>query len=222
VKSLHININDYLVDFLQSKLLRHGLAALLAVCAGLIMWSMLPHAEKATPVMTQAVTPHTRMDIGSSVEKIAAAHLFGHRAADAVAAGPTVAAATIHVQGLFFSPDKDVARAILEVNGKSDVFKTGDTLPDGEKLAAIGMNAIQIANGPALRVVEMEQSFGNASAGIALEGMPDLYAQQDAFPGSMPANTAPPVVQRLRPVVIPQTNDPISQLSALRQQLIGH
>jgi hypothetical protein len=222
VKSLHININDYLVDFLQSKLLRHGVAVLLTLCAGLIIWSMVPHLVKATPIVGQAVTQHVRMDIGFSAEKIAAAHLFGQSAADA-ATTPVVAAAAISIKGLFYSSDKDVARAILEINGKSDVFKTGDRLPNGERLAAIGMNAVQIANGLALRAVEMEQSFGNTGSGIALEGMPNLYARQDSFPGSMPlTNTAAPVVQRLQPVTIPQTNDPISQLSALRQQLIRH
>ena len=79
------------------------------------------------------------MSLGSAVEKIATAHLFGQSDAAVSDTAPVAAAATINVQGLFYSTDKDEARAILEINGKSDVFKTGDTLPDGEKLlAAIG------------------------------------------------------------------------------------
>ena len=132
-----------------------------------------------------------------------------------------VTTASITVQGLFYSEDKDMAWAILDVDGKSGIFKAGDTLPDGEHLAAVGLNAIQIANGPVLRVVEMAQTFG-PSSGIQLEGAPNLYAQQDAFPGQMPPSTAAPVVQRLRTVSLPQTNDPISQLQSLRQQLITH
>ena len=218
-----MNANAYIVDFLTSRYLRHGVAALLTVCAGMIIWSMFPHAAKALPNVTQTVTAQPRSGIGSAVEKIATAHLFGGSAADAANTAPAVTAVEINIEGLFYSTDTDMARAILDVGGKSGVFKTGDTLPDGEKLTAIGMNAVQIANGPALREVEIPQTFGNASPGIRLEGMPDLYAQQDSFPGARPlTGTAAPVVERLHPVVIPQGNDPLSQLHSLREQLIGH
>lgn len=218
-----MNLNEYLVDLILSNYFRHGVAAVLVLCAGAIIWSIFPHAAKASANVTQTVTGPSRASIGSSVEKIAAAHLFGQSAADAADAPPAVAVATINVQGLFYSEDKDVARAILEIDGKTDVFKAGDTLPDGETLAAIGEDAVQIANGPVLRVVELPAKFGNAGSGIQLEGMPDLYAQQDSFPGSRAlGRAAPPVVQRLRTVVIPQGGDPISQMRALREQLIKH
>lgn len=218
-----MNLNDYLVDFLRSKPLRHGVAALLAVCAGFIVWSMLPHATKATHIAANPVTQPVRASLGFAVEKIATAHLFGQSDVSISDAAPVATVATINVQGLFYSVDKDEARAILEINGKSDVFKTGDALPDGETLAAIGMNAVQIANGPSLRVVELEKGFGAASSGIMLDGGLDLYAQQDPFPGMKPSgNTVAPVVQRLRTVTIPQGGDPISQMQALRQQLIKH
>jgi|HubBroStandDraft_5_1064220.scaffolds.fasta_scaffold212325_2 hypothetical protein len=218
-----MNVNAYIVDFLESRYLRHGVAALLVVCAGLILWSMFPHHAKVLPNVTQAVTVQARPKIGSTAEKIATAHLFGNSDTDAANMAPAVTAVQISIEGLFYSTDMDMARAILDVGGKSGVFKTGDTLPDGEKLAAIGMNAVQIANGPALHEVELPQTFGNASSGIRLEGMPDLYAQQDSFPGSRPlGSTAAPVVQRLHPVAIPQGNDPLSQLRSLREQLIKH
>jgi len=218
-----MNINAYLVDFLDSRYLRHGVAGLLVVSAGLIVWSMFPHPAKTRPDVTSPVTLQARSGMDTTAEKIATAHLFGHSAADDVNTAPTVTAAAITIEGLFFSTDVDMARAILDVDGKSGVFKTGDTLPDGEKLAAIGMNAVQIANGSALHEVELPQTFGNASPGIRLEGMPDLYAQQDSFPDSRRlGNTAAPVVQRLQPVMIPQTNDPIAQMRALREQLIKH
>src|SRR5580698_640131 len=218
-----MSLNAYIVDFLTPRYLRHGVAAVLTVCAGMIIWSMFPHPAKALPNVTQAVTAQPRPGIGSAVEKIATAHLFGSSAAGAANTAPTVTAVEINIEGLFYSTDTDMARAILDVGGKSGVFKTGDTLPDGEKLAAIGMNAVQIANGSALREVEIPQTFGNASSGIRLEGMPDLYAQQDSFPGSRPlGSTAAPVVQRLHPVAIPQGNDPLSQLRSLREQLIKH
>jgi hypothetical protein len=218
-----MNVDVYIVDLLTPRYLRHGVAALLVVCAGLIIWSMFPHPAKALSNVTQTVTVQPRPGIGSTVEKIATAHLFGSNAADSANTTPAVTAVEISIEGLFYSTDADMARAILDVGGKSGVFKTGDTLPDGEKLAAIGMNAVQIANGPALHEVELPQTFGNASAGIRLEGMPDLYAQQDSFPGSRPlGSTAAPVVQRLHPVNIPQGSDPLSQLRSLREQLIKH
>jgi hypothetical protein len=218
-----MNVNTYIVDFLTPRYLRHGVAALLAICAGLIIWSMFPHPAKTLPNATSAVTVQSRPGIGLTAQKIATAHLFGNSAADTANTAPAVTAVQISIEGLFYSTDTDMARAILDVGGKSGVFKTGDTLPDGEKLAAIGMNAVQIANGPALHEVELPQTFGNASSGIRLEGMPDLYAQQDSFPGSRPVgSTAAPVVQRLHPVAIPQGNDPLSQLRSLREQLIKH
>ena len=216
-----MKLRIYLVDFLGSRYLRHGVAVALAICAGLIIWSMVPRTAKTASLTADAVTLPSRVNIGSSAEKIATAHLFGQSAAVGANAGPAVTAASITVQGVFYSDDKDMAWAILEVDGKSGIFKTGDTLPDGERLAAVGLNAIQIANGPALRVVEMAQSFGPAS-GIQLQGAPNLYAQQDSFPGQTPLPTAAPVVQRMRPVSLPQTDDPIAQLQSLRQQLITH
>ena len=217
-----MNVNAYIVDFLTQRYLRHGVTALLVVCAGLIVWCMFPHPAKALPNVTQTVTAPSRPGIGLTVEKITTAHLFGNAAGDAANSAPAVAAVEISIEGLFYSTDTDMARAILDVGGKSGVFKTGDTLPDGEKLAAIGMNAVQIANGPSLHEVELPQTFGNASSGIRLEGMPDLYAQQDSFPGARPLTTAAPVIQRLHPVNIPQGNDPLSQLRSLREQLIKH
>lgn len=217
---LHIKLNAYAVDFLGSAWLRHGVSVLLAAFLGLLVWSLVPSKTKALPSSVSPATMVSRTGIGTSAEKIATAHLFG-QAATSMDTAPAVAATSITVQGLFYSEDKEMAWAILEVNGKSGIFKTGDTLPDGERLAAVGMNAVQAANGPALRVVEMAQTFGPAS-GIQLDGAPNLYARQDSFPGQAPLPTAAPVVQSMRIVSLPQTDDPISQLQALRQQLITH
>ena len=83
------------------------------------------------------------------------------------------------------------------------------------------MNAVQIANGVSLREVDLDRKFGNDSPGIQLSGISELYAQQDSLPGApSPAGSAAPVVQRLAPVMLPQTGDPLSQMRALRQQLI--
>lgn len=182
---------------------------------------MLPAKVRLKPSPATSVTTPSRVPITASAEKIATSHLFGQTGNADTDAGPTVAAASITVQGLFYSDDKDMAWAILEVNGKSDIFKAGDTLPDGEKLVAVGVDAIQIANGPGMRVVEMAQTFSPAS-GIELDGVPNLYARQDSFPGHTPLSTATPLVQRMRTVSLPQGNDPIAQMRALREQLIQH
>lgn len=216
-----MKLEAYAVDLLGSAWLRHGMSILFVAISGLLVWSLIPPKSRAapSPVPPVMTAPHT--SIAASAEKIADTHLFGQAAASALDAGPAVAAASITVQGLFYSEDKDMAWAILEVNGKSGFFKAGDTLPDGEKLAAVGMAAVQIANGPGLRVVEMAQTFGPGS-GIQLDGAPNLYARQDSFPGQAPLTTTAPVVQTMHTVTLPQGNDPIAQMRALREQLIGH
>lgn len=218
-----MKLNAYIVDFLESPYPRHGVVVLLALCASLIIWSMARHKSDPTPGPAQVVTAMSRLNISSTAEKIATAHMFGLNPVDSASAAPAAVAASITIDGLFYSTDPELARVILEVNGKSEVFKTGDALPDGEKLAAIGMNAVQIADGPALRVVEMDQKFGGASASISLQGVPDLYAGQQGFPALAPTTgMAGPAVPRMRTVSLPQGGDPISQLRALRAQLIPH
>lgn len=221
MSELQIKLETYAVDFLGSAWLRHSVSVLLVVLSGLLMWTLVPSKSKSIPVAANTTTVSPRMSIGASAEKIATTHLFGQSPDANADAGPAVTAATITIQGLFYSDDKDMAWAILDVNGKSDIFKTGDTLPDGEKLVAVGVDAIQIANGPGMRVVEMAQTFGPAS-GIELGGVPNLYARQDSFPGQTPLSTAAPVVPRMRTVSLPQGNDPIAQMRALREQLIQH
>jgi len=217
-----MNLAAYLVDLHRSTALRNAVYVLLATCAGLLIWPLLPRHAKTPAIAAATPAPQARLNISAIAGNAAAAHIFGQATTAADTAAP-VSAASITVQALFYSTDKDVARAILEINGKADVFKSGDTLPDGEKLAAIGMNAVQIANGGALREVQLEQKFGNSGEGISLTGMPELYAAQQSFPGpGTPAATADPAVQKLRQVTIPQGGDPIAQMRALREQLIKH
>ena len=218
---LHMKLEAYAVDWLGSAWLRHGMSILFVAISGLLVWSLIPLKSRAAPSPVAPVMTAPHRSIAASAEKIADTHLFGQAATSALDAGPAVADASITVQGLFYSDDKDMAWAILEVNGKSGIYKTGDALPDGEKLAAVGMAAVQIANGPGLRVVEMAQTFGPAS-GIQLDGAPNLYARQDPFPGQTPMSTTPPPIQSMRTVSMPAGNDPIAQMRALREQLIGH
>ena len=218
-QNFHMRLGGYLFDLIRSGAFRHGLSLLLLICASSLIWLMFPHRSR--PVVVEPSVAKTRLNISVIANRVATAHLFGTDVASAVNAEPMVSASAITIQGLFYSEDKDLAWAILEIDGKSGIFKSGDMLPDGERLAAVGISAIQVANGPALREVDMAQSFGPAS-GIQLQGAPDLYAQQDPFPGQRLQPAATPMLPHLRPVSLPQTNDPISQLHALRQQLIQH
>lgn len=217
---LNIKLKVYAVDFLESPWLRHCVTVLLIALLGLLVWSLVPSKPQAVAAPVSPATVMSRLGTGASAERIATTHLFG-QAATSMGAGPAVTATLITVQGLFYSDDKDMAWAILDVNGKSGTFTAGDVLPDGEKLAAVGLNAVQIANGPGMRVVEMAQTFGPAS-GIQLEGAPELYAQQGSLSGQASLPTAPPPVQSMRTVSLPQGNDPIAQMRALREQLIKH
>jgi len=72
-----VKLNTYIVDLLEPQRLRLGVTALLAVCLGLIVWSMVPRKGKAAPVAAQAVTMPSRLSAGSAAENIATAHLFG-------------------------------------------------------------------------------------------------------------------------------------------------
>lgn len=215
-----MGLDSYRFESFEPEHVSHAVSALLVVCAGLILWSMLPHKIKAVAAPSQLAVPQNHVSTGFIAQQIAAAHLFGQDAASSVNSAPAATAANIIIQGLFYSEDKELARAILEVNGKSDVFKTGDRLPDGEKLAAIGVAAVQVANGPAIRVVELSQNIGNSSSDIQLAGAPGLYAQQDSFSQRLQTPLTP-ALPRLRPPTIP-LGDPISQMQSLRQQLIGH
>lgn len=211
---------EHLVDFLGSRYLRYGVMGFLCLVVGATAWAIVPHRPKIQPINTCPVAYASRPNAVALAQRITTDHLFGERSVDATSA-PSASAVAISIEGLFYSPDPDLARVILEVSGTAGIFKTGDTLPDGEQLKAIGLNAVQIANGASLREVELDQKFGNDSPGTQISGMPELYAQQDSFPGTVPlSGSAPPVIQRLAPVMLPQTGDPISQMRALRQQLI--
>lgn len=216
----NMHFKEHLVDFLGSRYLRYGVMGFLCLVAGTIAWAIVPHRPKTPPIHTDAVAYAPRPDAVALAQRITTDHLFGERSVDATIAS-SASAGAISIEGLFYSPDPDLARVILEVSGTAGVFKTGDTLPDGERVKAIGLNAVQIANGESLHEVDLDTKFGNDSPGTQLSGMPELYAQQDSFPGAAPlTGSAASVVQRLAPVMLPQTGDPLAQMRALRQQLI--
>lgn len=221
LRNLCFNFRDHLFDLLGSRLMRHGITLGLAALAGLILWSMLPRHSKALEAAAQPQAVVLRRDMGLVAQEIAGEHLFGIDAAAAQTRSPVAQAANINVQGLLYSEDKGTARAILEVNGRTDVFKTGDTLPDGEKLAAIGITAVELGNSRALRTIELQKSNGAAASGIYIAGV-NLAGANDPFPGSALAAPGAAFVQHLQTVSPNPNSNPLTQMHSLRQQLITH
>jgi type II secretory pathway component PulC len=190
----------------------------LGIVAAVMLWSMLPHKPSVGPVLTATATP-PQPDPTVVAQEVAMAHLFGQDATTASSAAPA-AAANISVEGIIYSEDKDLALAILKMDGNSDIFRIGDTLPDGEKLLAIAPTAVEIGDHGAPRVLAMQQDFGDGGGGSLLAGIDGPPGRDNPFP-SMQATMAPAAyIPALRPVLLSQNADPLSQLRSLRQQLI--
>jgi hypothetical protein len=211
-QSLQLKTRRYLVDFLVSVHPSHIASCVLGITAALILWSMLPHKPQATQEV-QAVAYEAQPDPVVMAQQVAMAHLFGQDVTTDAAAAPV--AANISVEGVIYSDDKDSALAVLKVNDKSDVYKVGDTLPDGEKLLAIAPTAVQLGGPGASRVIELQQDFGDGASGLLLAGVP---GRSNPFPGMQTGQGAFAPV--LKPVVLSPDSDPLSQLRSLRQQLI--
>gem|GEM_PF-4966420 len=208
----------YLVDFLGSSYPSHLISGVLGIFAVGIIWSMLPH-KAVTPGALPHGAPPPHIDASVVAQEIASSHIFGQDAAaeSAIAAHP---ATDIKVDGIIYSDDKDSALAILDIDGKSDIFRVGDTLPDGEKILALAPTAVQLGSPGNPRVIEMQAQFGDSGSGIdsgilAAAG-PGMTGSGNPFPGMAPALPRP----ALRPVELAQDADPLSQLRSLRQQLI--
>jgi hypothetical protein len=146
------------------------------------------------------------------------AHLFGQGAGSASSA-VTATAVNITVEGIIYSEDRDSALAILKVDDHSDIFRIGDTLPDGEKLLAIAPTAVEVGDRSAPRVLAMQQDFGDGGAPL-LAGIAGAPGRGDFLPDMKAMQQQAAYVPSLRPVLLSQNSDPLSQLRSLRQQLI--
>ncbi|MGA9854683.1 MAG: hypothetical protein WBR29_05335 [Gammaproteobacteria bacterium] len=133
------------------------------------------------------------------------------------------------------------SQAVLTINGKTDVYKVNQALPDGETVAAIGPSDIQLtANGTTRRLSLPRygdpDSEGPAAYAALLHGIglsaPDSAPSLAALPGAA-ADTAQPFsglpvvplsnvtgVSSAGVVQIPANATPLEQLQALRAQLI--
>lgn len=136
---------------------------------------------------------------------------------------PPKALADVRVDGLLYSEEPGSAWVILHVDGASGIYKTGDSLPDGETVAAIAQTAVQLTDGLSQRVIELQRDYGSPASGILLAGDTGLVPGHRAlFPGESALAGPPAFKPALQPVALPQGADPLTQLRSLRQQLIKH
>ncbi len=204
----------YLVDFIGSAYPSYIVSTLLGIAAALIIWSMLLHKQAAQPIQqTDTYTPQP--DSVALAQHIAIAHLFGQAVSAEAAVVPVTA--NISIDGVVYSDDQKSALAVLKVDDKSDIYKIGDTLPDGEKLLAIAPTAVQLGGKGAPRVIELQEDFGDGGSWMQLAGVP---GRPDPFPGMHNDAGQPGYASALRPVVLSSESDTLSQLRSLRQQLI--
>lgn len=217
-RGFHLRARGYLFDFLVSRYPSHIVSGLLAIIAGMTLWSMLSHKTVAGSAPS-AATVAPRPDSVRIAQKVAMAHLFG-QGLNAEVSAAQAAAVNITVEGIIYSEDKESALAIMKLDGHSDIYRIGDSLPDGEKLLAIAPTAVEIGSQGAPRILTMQQDFGDGGSGPLLAGIVAAPGRDDFFQDT---NTAPrPVAYApsLRPVLLSQNADPLSQLRSLRQQLI--
>ena len=205
------------LDFLATWPLRYVVNAGLLVVATLMVAAMIPRTSK-TVISQPAVNLSSSRNLVETAQRVADAHLFGQLAMQD-ANGPAAPAMSIEVKGLLYSDDQTAALAILEMDGSSNAFKVGDTLPDGERLTGIAPTAIQLTQGLAQRVLELPEQSGSPADGISLAGDTGLIANAP-FPGLNAPSSAQVYRPALRAVSVPQSANPLDQLRALRQQLI--
>jgi hypothetical protein len=217
-QSFQLRARRYLIDFLASAYPRYALTSVLGLVMALLMWSLLPHRQSIEAAIQGSPQHRMQPDSSAIAQRVATAHLFGQDASIASSA-VSVAAANITVEGVIYSEDKDSALAILKVDDHSDIFRIGDTLPDGEKLLAIAPTAVEIGSPAAPRVLAMQQDFGDGG-GPLLAGIAGPPGRDSFFPDTHAAAQPAAYVPSLRPVLLSQNGDPLSQLRSLRQQLI--
>lgn len=222
--------------------LRHGVEGALGLLTALLLasiWLARTHLNTAT---SHVVAP-TTVSTPDLANTIVAAHLFGQAVAHTSA--PALTAQSISVNGIVYSTQADDSQAVLTVNGKTDLYKVGASLSDGEKLVAIDPGDIQLAVNGASRSLAISK-YGNADSEGPAAYAALLHGTGLSAPETNPALTTLPGVTSLpalHPFVglpsplptsnfataprapairIPATATPLEQLQLLRQQLIHH
>lgn len=226
-------------DSRAGKYLRHGvefgLGVLILVLLASFWW---PHARLSEPdSVLHAVAPSTTPP-ADMANAIVAAHLFGRAQANAPAAAP--AAVPVTVEGIVYATDPGNSETVLTIAGKTNVYRVGDALPDGEKLAAIDASGIELGANGSVRRMEMAHygsadSQGPAAYAALLHGT-GLSAPTGNNPQTgpltqvngagqtflpNPARTLyPQPVSAIHTVHLSPRATPLEQLRSLRAQLI--
>lgn len=227
-------------DSRAGRYLRHGTEGALSVLIVLVLVSSLePHTRTSVPATVwHSSSSPTLTDSGDA---IVAAHLFGQAATSTSVS--VVAASSITVDGIVYSTQADDSQAVLTLNAKTDIYKVGASLPDGEKVVAIDPSDVQlVANGASRRLAISKygsaDSEGPAAYAAMLHGTgfsaPEAGSAPPAEVGIASAASQQPfvtmpsllpatnffTVQHAQPVRISATATPLEQLRSLRAQLI--
>ncbi|MGH8403130.1 MAG: type II secretion system protein N [Gammaproteobacteria bacterium] len=226
----------------------HRLDGIGGIDLALIALSLLTWWPRKAAVSARAMdsAPIARAIPGAWADKIVAAHLFGQ--AQTKLAVATAAALPITVDGIAAASNPKDSIAVLTLKGTTGEFHVGDRLPDGEQLAAIGPDSLELADGGTLRRIALAHygtpdSEGPAAYAALLHGIGLSSSasnsgdnQQNAsgtfVETGVTGNVEQPLslnpvsmsnvtpVQAVGIVHIPAQATPLEQLQALRAQLI--
>ena len=214
-------------DSLAGKFVRHGTEGLLSLLIIMLLVSPWVTHKKEFHIPAAHLTTGAILAPTNMVDRIVAAHLFGQP----ITAAPVqnAAAQSISVDGIVYAESADVSQAVLTINGKTDVYKTGQHLPDGETLAAIGPNEITLAANGADHQVSLPRYGDQVSEGpVAYAALfhetgsstPEMEQSLAVLPLAARTDYVSSVVSA-RVVGIPATTTPLEQLRALRSQLVA-
>jgi hypothetical protein len=128
--------------------LRRGVELVLAISAGVMALefiSQMRQSHPALPPYMGSASPATSQGTARWAADIAQHHLFGEPAGSVKIAQTTGGA--LSLTGIIYSTNPDDSRAMLQADGTTLVVASGTLLPDGGKVASIGVDRIDIERG---------------------------------------------------------------------------
>lgn len=226
-------------DSLAGQTVRHAIHAALLIMIALTLISLWPRKLFLSSTMAVPAAPAS-VASATLADTIVAAHLFGQT--KAAVPKPSLAAPSIRVVGIVYASQTQDSLAVLTLNGKTDVYKDGQTLPDGETVMAVSPTEIQLTENGVTRTLPLPrygepESEGPAAYAALLHGT-GLSTPETGSAAAMLTTAAPsepmqpfaPVASvpmyssaaglRAPVVQIPASATPLEQLQLLRAQLI--
>jgi hypothetical protein len=216
-------------------------AVLASVIVVLLVSFWIPHPPIGSRTPSSHVASRQAPASAAQADAIVATHLFGQ--APAAAPTPNVAAPSMTVDGIVYASEKGDSEVVLTINGKTDVYRNGAKLPDGETVTIIGPGDLELAENGRTRHLVLSRygtsdSEGPAAYAALLHGTgfsaPETDPALASLPGVPPTGMMEPLtplspvplsisavsIPSARAVQISPTATPLEQLQALRQQLI--